>query len=412
MKSIPLLFCCLLFCAGCFPHLLPAGPVVADEDVYLGALQPSGVDYSGLKRVREAPVLPFLTWGLDFAEEMLFEFARHPLYGMVEVTRVAARDGRTEWFALVSERSGVQHVVVGTAEAARLARSFPAPVWEGDLEVVEVRTERQVQVRARFVLPNGEAVDALMTSKSTGKAPPKRNGNAMNHSQDAVLAVLDLEEFNWATAQVKVDGVLAGVRQLAPFLPFAWRLEQAAGGLSVGGLSMPDGGAPGLVAERAPHDQQLHYEASRSGDRLLLTHRDALLETMWTFEQPGGSEAPMELRQVEVLHGEISVFRLVLNPALPDLRYLPEAPFEAKIVAGSNGARGYMNGTVRLGSEGGDVLVDVLPASPPWACERPVRNRLNYVSSLAEPGQPIGVRLSAGIEPALAAGGSGPEACW
>ena len=119
----------------------------------------------------------------------------------------------------------------------------------------------------------------------------------------------------------------------------------------------------------------------------------------------------MELRQVEVLHGDISVFRLVLNPALPDLRYLPEAPFEAKVVAGSNGLRGYMNGTVRLGSEGGDVLVDVLPAAPAWACERPVRNRLNYVSSLAESGR-VGVRLSASIEPALAAGGRGSEACW
>ena len=411
MKPLSFPLCCLLFCVGCFPHLLPAGPVVDDEDVYLGPLQPSGVDYSDLKRVREAPVLPFLPWGLDFAEEMLFEFARHPVYGMVEVTRVRARDGRTEWFALVSERSGVQHVVVGTAEAARLARSFPAPVWEGDLEVVEVRTDRHVQVRARFLLPNGEAVDALMTSKSEGKAPPKRNGNAMNHSQGAVLAVLDLEEFNWAQAQVTVDGAPAGVRQLAPFLPFAWRLEQAAGGLSVGDLSMAEGGAPGLLAERAPHDQELHYEASRSGHRLLLRQQDALLETRWTFEQPGGSDAPMELRQVEVLHGDISVFRLVLNPALPDLRYLPEAPFEAKVVAGSNGLRGYMNGTVRLGSEGGDVLVDVLPAAPAWACERPVRNRLNYVSSLAESGR-VGVRLSASIEPALAAGGRGSEACW
>jgi len=285
-------------------------------------------------------------------------------------------------------------------------------VWEGGLEVVEVRTERQVQVRARFVLPNGESVDALMTSKSEGKPPPKRNGNAMNHSQGSVLAVLDLEEFNWAQAQVKVDGATAGVRQLAPFLPFAWRLEQAAGGLSVGGLWMSEGDAPGLLAERAPNEQELRYEASRSGDRLHLRQGDALLETTWTFEQPGGSEAPMELRQVEVMHGEISVFRLVLNPALPDLRYLPEAPFEAKIVAGSNGLRGYMNGTLRLGGKGGDVLVDVLPEAPAWACERPVRNRLSYVSSIAEPGQPTGVRLSATIEPALAAGGSGPEACW
>jgi hypothetical protein len=416
----------LLLCGGCFPHLLPSGPVVPDEEAYLGPLKPSGIDYSGLTRIREAPVLPFLTWGLDFAEEMLFEFGRHPVYGMVEVTRVVARDGRSEWFALVSERSGVQHVVVGSTEAAALARSFPAPVWEGDLEVTEVRSARHVQYRARFGLPNGESVDALITSKSQGAALPKRNGNAMNHSEQAVLAVLDLEEFNWARAEVRVDGRPAPVRWLAPFVPFAWRLEQAAGGLATGSLWMPGGGGPGLLAQREAQDQDLLYEATRAGDHLLLTHRGQLLETTWTFEQPRGTDGstggndgptdlldgPLELRQVDVEHGAVSVFRLRLNPALPDLRYVPERGFEARMVAGSNGAQGYMNGVLRIGSEGGDVLLDVLPEAPPWACERPVRNRLSFVRPGLDPGGPAGVRLTASIEPALAAGGAGPAACW
>jgi hypothetical protein len=106
------------------------------------------------------------------------------------------------------------------------------------------------------------------------------------------------------------------------------------------------------------------------------------------------------------------VFRLRLKTALPDLRYVPDRGFEAKIVAGSNGAQGYMNGVLRIGSAGGDVLLDVLPEAPPWACERPVRNRLSFVRPGLDPGGPAGVRLSASIEPALAAGGAGPAACW
>jgi hypothetical protein len=411
MKHL-LLLLPLLLCIACFPRLLPSGPVVADEAAYLGPLRASGVDYSGLQRVRQAPVLPFLTWGLDFEEEMLFEFARHPLYGMVEVTRVHAADGRQSWFALVSERSGLQHVVVGTAVAAELARSFPAPVWKGGLEVVEIRSSKQVQIRARFVLPNGEAVDALMTAAARGRALPKRNGNAMNHSQDALLAVLDLEEFNWARASVKVEGKPAPVRLLAPFLPFAWRLEQAAGGLASGGLWMSAQGSGGLDAQREPSGEDLRFTAKQAGDQLLLTHRGALVTTTWSFENGGDPGAPIELRQVDVMHGEVSVFRLRFNPALPDLRYLPEGAFEAKMVAGSNGQRGYMTGMLRISSEGGDVLIDVLPQSPAWACERPVRNRLTYVRNGAEPGEDVGVRLSARIEPALAAAGEGRAACW
>jgi len=385
---------------------------VDDEAAFLGPLRGSGVDYSGRELLREQPVLPFITWGLDFPEEMLFEFASHPVYGMVEVTQVRARDGQEEWFALVSERSGVQHAVVGSVAAAELARSFPAPVWEGGLEVVAIRTESRLQYRAQFTLPTGEKVDALITSSSRGSELPKRNGNAMNHSQDTVLAVLDLEEFNWASAEVKVDGKRSPIRQLAPFVPFAWRLEQAAGGLGSGGLWMAAEGAAALPAEREPSGESLQFEIRQAGEQLLVVQRDALLETTWRFENGGHTDAPLELREVEVLHGEVSVFRQRMNPALPDLRYGLGLPFEGRLVAGSNGRDGYMMGTIRAHEDKGDVVVDVLPESPAWACERPVRNRLSYLRSRAELGGSTGVRLRASIEPDLAAGGQGRAACW
>jgi hypothetical protein len=403
---------CFFLLSGCYPHLMPSGPVVDAEDTFLGPMKSSGVDYSGQERLRSAPVLPFIPWGLDFPEEMLFEFASHPTYGMVEITEVEARDGRREWFALVSERSGVQHVVVGSREAAKLARAFPAPVWEGALEVVSVRSDTQLQYRARFTLPNGEGVDALITAKGKGSALPKRNGNAMNHSQDAVLAVLDLEEFNWASAVVKVDGKSAPIRQLAPFVPFAWRLEQAAGGLGSGALWMA-AGTQELQAEREPSGEQLEFVSEQAGNQVIVTQSDALLETRWTFENGGVSEGPLELRELEIIHGEVSVFRMRMNPALPDLRYGPQLGFEAKVVAGSNGREGYMTGTLRthLDKEA-RLVIDVLPESPAWACERPVRNRLSYIQSRADLGGGTGVRLESRVEPTLAAGGAGRAACW
>jgi len=412
MTRLLLFLPCFFLLSGCYPHLLPSGPVVDAEDTFLGPMESSGVDYSGRELLRVAPVLPFLPWGLDFPEEMLFEFASHPTYGMVEITQVEARDGRREWFALVSERSGVQHVVVGSAEAAQLARAFPAPVLEGALEVVSIRSSSQLQYRARFVLPNGESVDALITAKEKGSALPKRNGNAMNHSQDAVLAVLDLEEFNWATAVVKVDGKTAPIRQLAPFVPFAWRLEQAAGGLGSGGLWMGPG-SEGLEAERKPSGESLTFESRQVGSEFIVTQTDALLETQWTFENGGIPDGPLELRQLEVIHGEVSVFRMRMNPSLPDLRYGSQPGFEAKLVAGSNGREGYMSGTVRTHlDEDGLLMIDVLPESPAWACERPIRNRLSYIQSRADLGGGTGVHLDAAVEPTLAAGGAGRAACW
>ena len=110
LRALPL-FLAALSCTACYPRLMPVGPVVAVEQDFLGAPAASGLEYSSRTALRTAPVLPFIPWGLDFAEEMLFEFAHHPDYGMVEFTRVRSFDGREAWFALVSERSGVQHVV-------------------------------------------------------------------------------------------------------------------------------------------------------------------------------------------------------------------------------------------------------------------------------------------------------------
>ena len=123
---------------------MPTASVAPDEQAFLGRAGASSQAYSAEPQ-RQSLVLPFIPWGLDFEEEMLFEFGNHPLYGMVEITRVSAADGRQAWFALVSERSGVQHVVVGNSEAAALARVFPAPVTDGGLQVVAVRTESRVQ---------------------------------------------------------------------------------------------------------------------------------------------------------------------------------------------------------------------------------------------------------------------------
>jgi hypothetical protein len=144
-----------------------------------------------------------------------------------------------------------------------------------------------------------------------------------------------------------------------------------------------------------------------------VTQTDALLETQWTFENGGIPDGPLELRQLEVIHGEVSVFRMRMNPSLPDLRYGSQPGFEAKLVAGSNGREGYMSGTVRTHlDEDGLLMIDVLPESPAWACERPIRNRLSYIQSRADLGGGTGVHLDAAVEPTLAAGGAGRAACW
>ncbi|PMV79263.1 hypothetical protein C1X51_32745, partial [Pseudomonas sp. FW306-2-2C-B10A] len=87
-------------------------------------------EYEAASRRIDLPVPPFRLWGLDFEEEVLFEFGDHPTWGMMEITPVRVRGGELVWFVLASERSGVQHVVVNGPEMVRLAQVFPAPVFD------------------------------------------------------------------------------------------------------------------------------------------------------------------------------------------------------------------------------------------------------------------------------------------
>jgi hypothetical protein len=407
-RLLPLI--CILATLGlavsCYPYIQPADAVVDVVADYLGPAATSGAVYEGRDREVDFPVLPFRLWGLDFEEELLFELGDHPLYAMIEITRVTTRDGREAWFALVSERTGLQHVVVGSAEAAALAETFPAPVHDGRLRVIRLHSDKALEYDTAFHLPNGELLQASITSKSIGEPPPKRNGNAMNHSADRVLAVLDLEEYNWARPVVFIEGQRAKVRLLAPFLPFAWRLEQTAGGLAWGAVNGQAGvGDVALVTSLDDVEEPTWWRWERRGDLLVLVGQDRVTDHLFFFRALAeGPDGPLELVRVEVRHGDTSVVHLEFNPALPDLRWLPDRAYRGLVVAGSNGRDGYMTGRFEVRAEDGRAVVDVVPERPFWACERPIRGRVQYIEDA--------IRLRSEITPELAAGGLGRDACF
>ena len=119
----------LLSLFGCYPRIAPTGPVLSDLQSFLATAESPALQYERYEPSNLPPALPFRMWGVDFAEEMLFEFADDLRYAMVEICRVRKRGGQWTWFALVAEHAGRQHVAVGSDADLRLGLSFPAPVY-------------------------------------------------------------------------------------------------------------------------------------------------------------------------------------------------------------------------------------------------------------------------------------------
>ncbi len=396
----------ILMLSGCYPHLMPTDPVADPPAAFLGTATWSDASYEGKERLVEHPVVPFRMWGLDFDEEVLFELAHDPTYAMVELTRAIGRDGEEVFFALVAESNGVQHVVVGDERAAGLASTFPAPVHDGKLRVVRLEGDGAVEYDFAFYLPDGRLLQANVSAKNDGKAPDQRVGNAMNHSADRVLAVLDLEESNWGKAAVFIEEKRATLRHLAVVLPFVWRLQQTAGGMSFGGVNMA-GSEHGLLESLLDGTEvPMVWREEPHGDEIWLVGRDRVIDHVVRFKPrtAQGWDGPVEIVGARVMHGDVQVVDFAFNPALPDLRYPVTALHEARMVAGANGRAGYMRGVVRTQMLDGRATVDFVPEVPFWACERPVRNRLQLLGDR--------VRLRAEVTPALAVGGLGRDACY
>jgi hypothetical protein len=336
------------FLAGCFPKLAPTGAVLdAPFDVTVPAAPPATF-----------PVPPFRLWGLWFEEEGLLELSGDPTYAMIEIAAVRDRAGEAHYFALLAERTGVQHVAVGNVADLTLAETFPAAAYDGRLRVSRLAGLRHVEWFARFEAPDGRDLRVAITARSEGPTPSKRNGNAMGHSEDRVLAVLDLMESSWAAARARVDRAPAPVRRLLGILPLAMRLEQTAGGLAAGGLRL-------LPAEGEARIDGVSLPVDWRGSDLVI--RDRLVDLVYRFDGD-------RFVSGSVWHGEHEVIRFEVDPPLPDLRH-PIVATSSFVIA-ANGQEGHAVGRVDVRPDGAGAVVDVLPDRPAWACVRPVRTTI------------------------------------
>jgi len=228
----------------------------------------------------------------------------------------------------------------------------------------------------------------------------------MNHSHETALAIIDLEEFSWARAAVRIGGVEAPVRSLAPGLPYAMRLEQVAGGLAAGTMTISqdlDSSAYELRYGTDDDREPLELTQRLEGGDLVLSVVDEVVDSEYRFHASAGVDGPIELYLATVHHGDVETFQIRFAPPLPDLRYVVKEDRKGRMVAGVHGRPGYMVGRYHLRAKG-EGRLDLLPSAPFWACERPTRSIFKRGAKA--------VTASTRILPRLALDGLGAEACF
>ena len=111
---------------------------------------------------------------------------------MIEVCKVDTPDGAV-WFSLDSHQDGRQLVGIPDSEAAKgFAQAFPASLYTNDLKVTEHKLEDRTHFDVSYRRADRKLIQFSIETEDEDQPPRKRNGNAMNHSADQSLAVLDI----------------------------------------------------------------------------------------------------------------------------------------------------------------------------------------------------------------------------
>lgn len=353
--------------SGC-AHLIPTGKVV-NEDRYLGPPEDPAEPF--YDRQTELPVLPFAVWGLRFDEEIVVEVADHPSWRMIELVRLE-KHGQEVWFALTAHRCGRQWVGA-SAEHMRYGAGFPAPLYEAAIDATRTETDKTIEYAGTWNLQTGEQIELEAVVNKPLKRFFARNGNAMNHSQESAMAIIDLEYLNSAKIQLRIDGELRKLAGLSKGL-----LIQVAAGVMEASQSLSASGSGDLQRSTNGTDPVAFTRATTDDGFTLSADLPVATET-WTFRQRGDEAL---ITAATMTDGDRQLMNLRFNPALPDLRHPPQGETRHRMVASLNGRPGYMAGevVVRPGAGDGTTEIRVEPRAPYWAHQRPARSILTFAA--------------------------------
>ncbi|MCB9688801.1 MAG: hypothetical protein H6735_27420 [Alphaproteobacteria bacterium] len=222
---------------SCGAKYKPTGPVIGD---YERAFQfpvnrpHEGLSYTGRAPATEAPVLPFMVFGAAFDLDFVV-MPRNGDFDMLEYARIAAPKGPM-WLALeTSADSGDQTILANVDDIDTFMPELPLRRQSVNLQVDDRCTEFTVDVSLSYTSSNGERVEAEMVGDPPLRTQSKRNGKTFDHSQNQLMAVLDIPaSHSLFKANVQADGKGVGFRKIGGIVPGQFVLNQVQGGIASG----------------------------------------------------------------------------------------------------------------------------------------------------------------------------------
>ena len=377
----PLLALPALLLAGCaaLHRLTPEGPVLSRRESAAFPTDPpsSGVRYTGAPQV-PFPVLPVQLWGLHYAIDLVL-VSDHPDWTMHEYARLDLPTG-TLWLAKDADRDGDQHVTADLPDIATWLPEIPVPRRAAQVRAEDRSTRDHVDLHLSTWTPTGEPVELTFAGRRPGHPPRKRNGSTMEHSRQAVAAVLDLAGMrHGGQVSLAIGGKERKIERLFGLYPMKFVLDQVQAGFAVASFQQ-EGTDHGFTLTRpAPGVDWPTHGAEVWRDDGASVRRDGEIATL-VYDLVPNADGARELRGGRVLQAahEEPLLTLRLDRALPDLARPFEGRATSRFVLDVHGQQAHGTGTLCAWWEDGGPVVEARPEAPWWLAQRPMRTEVRF----------------------------------
>jgi hypothetical protein len=372
----------LLSACASIHRLLPEGPALsAQQHAELsGPPVPSRVRYTGDPQV-DFPVLPVQLWGLHYAIDIVL-VSDHPDWSMHEYARIDLPDQRL-WIAKDADIDGDQHVVAELDDIESWLPEIPVPRTRAPVITQDDSDPRRVDLRLETVTPHGEAVRLRFEGARPQRPPGKRNGSTMEHSRQAVAAVLDLAgQRHGGSVDLQIGGQARKIERLLGLYGMKFVLDQHQAGFAVASFEQrPAEGGFELERPAPGVSWPTRGLESWSDDGRTVQRADPIVTLSYEMPIAAGTRDARELQgaRVEQAGHDIPLLELRLDRALPDLRRRFEGRSTSRFSLDIHGQAGHGTGTLEAwwGPEG--PVVEMRPTAPWWLAERPMRTEIRYL---------------------------------
>ena len=388
----PLSLLLALFLSACgLKRMLPEGPVLKErerEALFAGP-EASGATYTSDANTH-IPALPMTVWGIGYDLDIVV-VTDHPEWDMTEIARIDTEDGPV-WMAKDARRRDLtQMLITDLSDRQDWIPEIPVQRIDSPVRVEDRSTETDIDIDIFYTNADGQPVAISYQGKVPQKAQRQRNGSTMGHSQDDVIAVLDLPLRDFArSARVRIGGEEQRIAKLAGLIPFTMALTQTQAGIARTDVvwtalppPFPDAPINAVTSTYTMSDQQRitqEWQLARTETGVSMIQRDG--ERTLQHDFVGDDSLEWTGASVRRVGRELPVMQITAQPALPDLRRRFDGAHTSRFVIDVAGQRSHATGSLTASWDGDQVRVQIRPDAPWWVAERP----MDSVLSLNEDG--------------------------